>query len=121
MKSVPCPSTSSKLSATWHPSMRPLAVLGFSSCLLPVTTGRGCRVQRLRMQYHRRFQASTYTLSGTVTEVMPSGSAAVEGALVRDDNSGNQTTTDGAGFYIVAGLPATSRSELRTRLFRVVV
>ena len=32
----------------------------------------------------------TYTLSGTVTEMTPSGSAAVEGAVVRDDNSGRK-------------------------------
>lgn len=110
MKSSPCASASSKLSATWHQPMRPLVVLAVLLVSSACDKGTPMSSPTSPSATSPSSPSVTYTLSGTVTERTPSGSAAVEGAVVRDDNSGRQTTTDGGGFYSLAGLPATSRA-----------
>jgi len=52
----------------------------------------------------------TYALSGAVSELTPTGPAPIDGALVRDMNSGRTIMTDATGFYSLRGLSATSRS-----------
>ena len=110
MKSFLCASASAKLSATWHRSMRPLAVLGLLLVCLACDSGTRVSGPTSPSPTPPSLPGVTYTLSGTVTEVTPTGAAAVEGAQVRDDSSGHQTTTDSNGFYSLAGLSATSRS-----------
>jgi len=56
----------------------------------------------------------TYTLSGEVTEMTPTGPAPIEGARVVDA-SGRSAATDGDGSYSISGLPASSRTISVTR------
>lgn len=105
MKCSPCVSARSKLSATWH-----LAVVGVLVLSWACNGAPGAPNPTSPSRTPPASPGVTYTVSGTVTEVTPSGSAAVEGAQVRDDNSGHQATTDASGFYSLSGLPATSRS-----------
>lgn len=49
---------------------------------------------------------ATYTLSGVVSEVTPTGPAPVEGARVEEWNLHLVATTDTNGFYSISGLYA---------------
>lgn len=110
MTSSPRAPAGGKLSATWHRSMSPLAVLGLLLLSAGCDSGSGVSSPTSPSPTSPSPPGVTYTLSGTVTEVTPSGPAAVEGAEVLDDSSGHKTTTSASGFYSLAGLPATSRS-----------
>lgn len=110
MKNLPCASASFKLSATWYRPMRPLVVLAVLLVSSACDNGTRMSSPTSPSTTSPSSPGVTYTLSGTVTEVTGSSSAAVQGAVVRDDNSGRQTTTDGSGFYSLAGLPTTSRA-----------
>lgn len=54
--------------------------------------------------------ATTYTLSGVVTEATPTGSTAVEGMRVQEIDSGRFAMTDADGSYSISGLRANSIS-----------
>ena len=92
------------------------------SCRLAVVVERA-RAKRerspiLRVQ-REHLLGTSYALSNRHSRVIESLQHAQRLAL--QHQALKVLMTDGAGFYSVAGLPATSRSELRTRLFRVVV
>lgn len=57
-----------------------------------------------------------HTLTGTVTEMTSSGPMPLEGAVVRDLGSGQESTTDGSGVYALSGLPATTRAVLASKV-----
>jgi hypothetical protein len=52
----------------------------------------------------------TYTLSGAVTEMTPTGTAPVEGVRVEEDFSRRATMSDANGFYSLSGVSAANTS-----------
>jgi hypothetical protein len=52
----------------------------------------------------------TYTVSGVVSAVTPTGLAPLEGVLVEDANTRRNAATDQSGFYSISGLHARSTS-----------
>jgi hypothetical protein len=52
----------------------------------------------------------TFTVSGTVFERTPSGTAPVEGVFVAETNSHRNATTDAKGFYRIEGFSSGSIS-----------
>ena len=57
----------------------------------------------------------TYSISGTVSEVTPSGLAPLPGAEVREEYSRVQAVTDSNGFYTLSGVYGSSPSVKVTR------
>lgn len=52
----------------------------------------------------------TYSLSGSVSEMLAAGGEPIEGARITEASSGRTTITDANGRYTIDGLTATSRS-----------
>jgi len=59
--------------------------------------------------------ATTYTVSGNVSEMTPAGEMAVEGMRMVELNTGRHATTAADGSYNLSGLPARSISVAATK------
>ena len=58
---------------------------------------------------------ATYRLSGTVSEVTPTGHLPVEGARIEETQTHQHTTTDVVGFYSLSGLYGTKSTFLASK------
>jgi hypothetical protein len=57
---------------------------------------------------------STYTLSGTISEVVLTALVPLGGAVVEEGTSGSRTTTNEQGFYSISGLTLDARTRTVT-------